>query len=163
MLSQLNILQLWNFSIKNMWIFDDVRKLMLFFTGYMSFMTSIINVTLLLSLSIKTFPCLQNVLVQHLLLDETIPLEMHIALPIAIGRCYFNYIRHTSWLVKRNFLSFIEPIREVLRKIVSVGKIWEWNETFSKLGYNWLMNGMKHFQSLVIIGLWNEHFMICTN
>ncbi len=57
-----------------------------------------------------------------------------------------NPMRTTSRLVKINIVSFIEPIREGVRKNSLICKFL-----------------MLHFQSRIMIGLTNEHFMIRTN
>ena len=57
-----------------------------------------------------------------------------------------NPMRTTCRLVKRNILWFIEPIREGVRK----------NSLICKFS-------MLHFESLIMIDLTNEHFMIWTN
>ncbi len=54
-----------------------------------------------------------------------------------------NPMTTTCWLVKRNILSFIKPIREDYKK-------------------NWSLCGVA-FQSLIIISYTCEHFMIWTN
>ncbi len=59
---------------------------------------------------------------------------------------YLNPMRTTCRLVKMNILSFIESIREGVRN----------NSLICKLL-------MLHIESLIMIGLKNDHFMIWTN
>ena len=60
----------------------------------------------------------------------------------------FSHMRSTFWLVKRKLLSFIRPITK--------------GKEFNNVIFCETLE-MQHFQSLTVIGVTDEYFMISTN